>query len=85
MIGDFESFELLREVAQQATSARIILAGVIGPAFDDYATGEALKEEDAFGRAVRFPWTLIIAYKLFFKACGQIFALPQKVLRNNAA
>jgi len=31
-IGDFESFELLRELAQQATSARISLAGVIGPA-----------------------------------------------------
>ena len=72
-------------MAQQATSARIILAGVIGPASDGYVTGEALKEEDTFWGSGSLPSdSNRVPYKLFFKACGQTFALPQKVLRNNA-
>jgi hypothetical protein len=50
-----------------------------------YATAESLKEYDAFRGAVRFPWYANgVPYKLFFKACGQTFALLPKVLRNNA-
>jgi S-methylmethionine-dependent homocysteine/selenocysteine methylase len=40
--------ELLREVSQHAAGARIILAGVIGPASDGYAPDEALNADDAF-------------------------------------
>ena len=40
--------ELLRDVAQQAAGAGIILAGVIGPASDGYAPSEALSAQDAF-------------------------------------
>jgi S-methylmethionine-dependent homocysteine/selenocysteine methylase len=40
--------ELLCEVAQHASGARIIVAGVIGPASDGYAPGEALNAADAF-------------------------------------
>jgi S-methylmethionine-dependent homocysteine/selenocysteine methylase len=43
-----EAVEFLREVAHRAIDARIILAGVIGPASDGYAVGEALKEDEAF-------------------------------------
>jgi len=39
--------ELVREVAH-ASGARIIVAGVIGPASDGYSSGEALNAEDAF-------------------------------------
>jgi S-methylmethionine-dependent homocysteine/selenocysteine methylase len=39
--------ELVREVAQ-ASGARIIVAGVIGPASDGYAPGRALNVDDAF-------------------------------------
>jgi S-methylmethionine-dependent homocysteine/selenocysteine methylase len=39
--------ELLRTVMQQFAGARIILAGVIGPASDGYATGEALSADAA--------------------------------------
>jgi S-methylmethionine-dependent homocysteine/selenocysteine methylase len=40
--------ELLRAVRQQVSDARIILAGVIGPASDGYATNEALSADAAF-------------------------------------
>lgn len=40
--------ELLQGVAQNAATVRIILAGVIGPASDGYAPGDALNSEDAF-------------------------------------
>jgi S-methylmethionine-dependent homocysteine/selenocysteine methylase len=40
--------ELLRTVVQQFGDARIILAGVIGPASDGYATEEALSTDAAF-------------------------------------
>jgi S-methylmethionine-dependent homocysteine/selenocysteine methylase len=40
--------ELLRTIAQQSADARIILAGVIGPASDGYAPGEALNADAAF-------------------------------------
>jgi S-methylmethionine-dependent homocysteine/selenocysteine methylase len=40
--------ELLRAVRQQFAHARIILAGVIGPASDGYATNEALSADAAF-------------------------------------
>jgi len=40
--------ELVCEVAQHASGVRIIVAGVIGPASDGYAPGEALNAEDAF-------------------------------------
>lgn len=38
----------MREVAQHTSGAQIIVAGVIGPASDGYAPGEALNAEDAF-------------------------------------
>jgi homocysteine S-methyltransferase len=40
--------ELLRAVRQQFADAQIILAGVIGPASDGYATDEALSADAAF-------------------------------------
>jgi homocysteine S-methyltransferase len=40
--------ELLRTIMQQFAGARIILAGVIGPASDGYATDEALSADAAF-------------------------------------
>jgi S-methylmethionine-dependent homocysteine/selenocysteine methylase len=40
--------ELLRAVRQQFAHARMILAGVIGPASDGYATDEALSADAAF-------------------------------------
>jgi len=40
--------ELLRAVMQQFAGVRIILAGVIGPASDGYATDEALSANAAF-------------------------------------
>ncbi len=40
--------ELLRAVRQQFADAQIILAGVIGPASDGYATDEALSADTAF-------------------------------------
>ncbi len=40
--------ELLSAVTQEFTGARIILAGVIGPASDGYATDEALSADAAF-------------------------------------
>jgi len=40
--------ELLRIIMQQFAGARIILAGVIGPASDGYATDEALSVDAAF-------------------------------------
>src|SRR5262249_20356344 len=40
--------ELLRTIMQQFASARIILAGVIGPASDGYATEQALSSDAAF-------------------------------------
>jgi homocysteine S-methyltransferase len=39
---------LLRSIMQQFANARIILAGVIGPASDGYESREALSAEDAF-------------------------------------
>jgi S-methylmethionine-dependent homocysteine/selenocysteine methylase len=40
--------ELLRAIMQQFADGRIILAGVIGPASDGYATDEALSADAAF-------------------------------------
>jgi S-methylmethionine-dependent homocysteine/selenocysteine methylase len=40
--------ELVCEVAQHASGARIIVAGVIGPASDGYVSGAALNAENAF-------------------------------------
>jgi S-methylmethionine-dependent homocysteine/selenocysteine methylase len=40
--------ELVCEVAQHASGARIIVAGVIGPASDGYAPGEALNDAFAY-------------------------------------
>jgi S-methylmethionine-dependent homocysteine/selenocysteine methylase len=40
--------KLLRTIAQQFADARIILAGVIGPASDGYAARKALSAADAF-------------------------------------
>ena len=40
--------ELLGNIARQIVSTRIILAGVIGPASDGYAAGEALSTKDPF-------------------------------------
>jgi S-methylmethionine-dependent homocysteine/selenocysteine methylase len=40
--------ELLRAIMQQFADVRIILAGVIGPASDGYATDEALSADAAF-------------------------------------
>jgi S-methylmethionine-dependent homocysteine/selenocysteine methylase len=40
--------EFLRTIMRQFAGARIILAGVIGPASDGYATDEALSREAAF-------------------------------------
>ena len=40
--------ELLRAVRQQFSGVKIILAGVIGPASDGYATDEALSADAAF-------------------------------------
>ena len=40
--------ELLRTIMQQFSGAQIILAGVIGPASDGYATDEALSADAAF-------------------------------------
>jgi S-methylmethionine-dependent homocysteine/selenocysteine methylase len=39
--------ELVREVARRAAGVRVIVAGVIGPASDGYATGEALGADAA--------------------------------------
>jgi hypothetical protein len=39
--------ELLRAIVQQFAGARIVLAGVIGPASDGYEAREALSAEDA--------------------------------------
>jgi S-methylmethionine-dependent homocysteine/selenocysteine methylase len=39
---------LLRSIMRQFANARIILAGVIGPASDGYESREALSAEDAF-------------------------------------
>lgn len=40
--------ELLRTIMRQFADVRIILAGLIGPASDGYATGEALSADAAF-------------------------------------
>ena len=79
--------ELLCEVAQHASGARIIVAGVIGPASDGYAPGEALNEEDAFAYHCEQAATLAernvdLLYAPTFPALSELYGVARAMAQT---
>jgi S-methylmethionine-dependent homocysteine/selenocysteine methylase len=78
--------ELVREVAH-ASGARIIVAGVIGPASDGYSSGEALNAEDAFAYHCEQAETLAernvdLLYAPTFPALSELYGVARAMART---
>lgn len=78
--------ELVREVAH-ASGARIIVAGVIGPASDGYSSGEALNAEDAFAYHCEQAETLAernvdLLYAPTFPALSELYSVARAMART---
>jgi len=79
--------ELVREVAQHASGTRIIVAGVIGPASDGYASGEALNAEDAFAYHCEQAETLAernvdLLYAPTFPALSELYGVARAMAQT---
>ena len=79
--------ELVCEVAQHASGARIIVAGVIGPASDGYAPGEALNAEDAFAYHCEQAETLAernvdLLYAPTFPALSELYGVARAMAQT---
>jgi S-methylmethionine-dependent homocysteine/selenocysteine methylase len=79
--------ELVCEVARHASGARIIVAGVIGPASDGYAHGEALNADDAFAYHCEQAQTLAqrnvdLLYAPTFPALSELYGVARAMAQT---